>query len=141
MALYSTTRFSEIEVSDEDIVLFPNGILGLEHLRKFTILPHPSGGPLEWLQSLEEPNMAFVICEPSLLIVNYEVKVELHEVALIEVEDLSVVKLKVILRVSSPPTKPTVNLLGPLLINPEKNLGMQFIINNNDYSCRYELGA
>ena len=58
-----TTRFGEIDVRDDDIYNFPEGMLGFGAFKKYFTLNNPSGGPFEWLQSLNAPNLAFVVCE------------------------------------------------------------------------------
>lgn len=138
---FQTTRFGEIDVADENKIVFPNGMLGFETCHNFVIIPHPGGGPLEWLQSLEHGHLAFVICSPQVVIADYNLSVQIDELGPIEVVSLEEAEVKVIMRVPPAPQKPTVNLMGPIFLNGAKHLGMQYVVNNSKWSCRHELEA
>jgi flagellar assembly factor FliW len=137
----TTTRFAEIDVAEENIITFNQGLLGFDDARQFVILPNPGGGPLEWLQSLEHSDLAFVLCDPQMVVTEYQLNVQLPELAAIEVDDLATAMVKVIVRVPPVPDKPTANLMGPLFFNTVKKLGMQYVVNNSKWSCRHEIGA
>ena len=85
----NTTRFAEIDVAEENIITFNQGLLGFDDARQFVILPNPDGGPLEWLQSLEHSDLAFVLCDPQRVVADYQLNVQLAELAAIEVDDLA----------------------------------------------------
>jgi len=56
-----TKPFGEIDVDERQVVDFPEGILGFDHIRKFAILDSHEKSPFKWLQALEEPDLAFEI--------------------------------------------------------------------------------
>ena len=57
---FTTTRFGDQEAPVDMIVEFPDGLLGFPDCRRFIIVQNPSGGPFQWLQSIDEPGLAFV---------------------------------------------------------------------------------
>jgi flagellar assembly factor FliW len=61
-----TTRFGQIEIKEQELITFPWGIPGFEHLKSFVLLEYKNG-PFQWLQSVEEPAVAFVVCSPDFL--------------------------------------------------------------------------
>jgi flagellar assembly factor FliW len=61
-----TTRFGKIEIAEKELITFPWGIPGFEHLKSYVLLEYKNG-PFQWLQSVEEPAVAFVVCTPDFL--------------------------------------------------------------------------
>jgi flagellar assembly factor FliW len=68
--LVNTTRFGKIEIKEEEIIGFPWGLPGFENLKSYVLLEHKNG-PFQWLQSVEEPSVAFVVCASEALHLKY----------------------------------------------------------------------
>ena len=66
-----TTRFGEIEIADETIIAFPNGILGFPEQTNYALINTDDNSPLKWLQSLDDPALAFVVTNPNLFKPDY----------------------------------------------------------------------
>lgn len=62
----NTTRFGIIEVAEKELINFPWGVPGFEELKSYVLLEYKNG-PFQWLQSVEEPAVAFVVCSPDYL--------------------------------------------------------------------------
>ena len=62
----ATTRFGTIEIEEKELITFPWGIPGFELLKSYVLLEYKNG-PFQWLQSVEEPSVAFVVCPPDFL--------------------------------------------------------------------------
>ena len=79
--IYKTTRFGSLEVKDSEILNFPVGLYGFENERDFLRLPFDPNieSPMEWLQSLQTPRLAFVITDPFLYVPGYSVKLTENE--------------------------------------------------------------
>ena len=62
----ATKIFGEIEIADDKIIVFPNGIIGFPDLNRFSLMYDKDKGShnIQWLQSLDEP--AFAMAPPSL---------------------------------------------------------------------------
>ena len=135
----TTTRFGSFEVRDDSIVTFPSGLLGFPEQQQYVILDHDTEAPFKWLQSLEEPALAFVILDPAMFHPGYQIDVPAD--ALVEIktgtkEDLA---LAVILTIpSDDPGRITANLRGPLVISHETKLGKQLVL-SEDFPTRYPL--
>ncbi len=65
-----TTRFGKIEIAEKELITFPWGIPGFEELKSYVLLEYKNG-PFQWLQSVEEPSVAFVVCAPDFLGMTY----------------------------------------------------------------------
>lgn len=57
-----TRLFGTLTVTPDEIVVFPRGLPGFEEMRRFVLLPASAGG-LFWLQSLDQPTLAFLLVE------------------------------------------------------------------------------
>ena len=76
---FTTSRFGAIEIKETEIIKFPEGLLGFNHLHEYVLLKDPKQEPFLWLQSLEDPNLAFVVVSPFLFFPGYEINVKAHE--------------------------------------------------------------
>ena len=134
-----STRFGTCDVRPDAVLTFPNGIPGFPDCRRYIILDHDTDAPFKWLQSLDEPGLAFVILDPASFHPDYDVQVP-HE-ALLEVDgkDSDELILSVLLTITSnDPTGITANLRGPLLMNPRTKLCKQLILSDH-YPTRFPL--
>jgi len=61
-----TSRFGLVELKSEDVLTFPEGLLGFQSLRQFVLLDDPNDDIFAWLQSCELPSIAFPVLEPEL---------------------------------------------------------------------------
>mgnify|MGYP001243309066 FL=1 len=134
-----TTRFGEIEISEETIISFPNGILGFPDQTNYALINTDDNSPLKWLQSLEDPTLAFVVTNPNLFKPDYMVDAYRKDLAEINVQNEEEVLVLVIVTVPKDPSKMTANLKGPILINTQNRLAKQLVIDNNEYEIRFRL--
>jgi flagellar assembly factor FliW len=135
-----TTRFGTIDIEEENIFFFASGILGFPDCRRFILIPHPKGGSFQWLQSVDQAEVAFILTDPQLFVSDYRIDIRLEDIAVIEAGELEEVRVYVIVRVPPRPEKPSINLVGPILVNEKKKQGMQHVINNCPWSFRHEIG-
>jgi len=134
-----STRFGSFEVRDESIVTFPSGLLGFPEQQRYVILDHDTEAPFKWLQSVEEPSLAFVILEPALIHPGYQIDVPADALAEIRAEEREELALVVILTIpSDDPGRITANLRGPLVISHQTKLGKQVVL-SEDFPTRHPL--
>jgi len=133
-----TTRFGDVEIDENLIIALPEGILGFEDLNRYIILDHfDRESPFKWLQSVEDPSLAFVITDPLIFVPEYVAKISKEEVKSIELSDVGKALIVVIVNIKRDHSEITVNLQGPLVINTEKKLAKQVVIKESDYSVRH----
>jgi flagellar assembly factor FliW len=58
-----STRFGTLEIASEDVIEFPNGLIGLGGTQ-FTIVEASGGGAFSWLHSIDDPSLALPIANP-----------------------------------------------------------------------------
>lgn len=134
-----STRFGSFEVRDESIVTFPSGLLGFPEQQRYVILDHDTEAPFKWLQSVEEPSLAFVILDPAMIHPGYQIDVPADALAEIRAEQKEELALVVILTIpSDDPGRITANLRGPLVISHQTKLGKQMVL-SEDFPTRHPL--
>jgi flagellar assembly factor FliW len=134
-----TTRFGEIEVKEEEIFHFPEGILGFPDVKSYFILDNPKGGPFKWLQAVKFPQLAFVVCDPRVFMPSYKVFVKKEELASIKLEDTKEGFVMVILTILRDPLEITANLKGPLVFNLKEKLAKQVVLSDPGLTTRYKI--
>lgn len=133
-----TTRFGDIEIDENLIITLPEGILGFEDFKRYIILDHfDKESPFKWLQSVEDPSLAFVITDPLIFVPEYVAKISKEEVKSIELSDAGKAIIVVIVNIKRDHSEITINLQGPMVINAEKKLAKQAVIRESDYSVRH----
>src|SRR5258708_7634704 len=70
-----TSRFGTLVVEDDRVMTFPNGLLGFPNCSRFALIQTGSENYFFWLQSVEDPSLAFVITDPNIFFKDYEVPV------------------------------------------------------------------
>ncbi len=136
-----TTRFGEIEVPEGEIVTFPEGLVGLPNLKTFAAVPHPGGGPFRWLQSLDEPSLAWIVTDPAIFFPDYKVKVRVENLTSIRLADVAGGVVLVILSASAATKEITANLQGPVVVNLEARLAKQLVLSEPGLSTRHAVAA
>lgn len=134
--LLETTRFGTIEVDEERIVCFQEGLPGFPQARRFALLEHSHESPFHWLQSVDDGALAFVVMDPLLLDQNYLHAIPGEALAELELEDQGKAAVLVILNIQSSNQTITANLLAPLLINPQNKKGKQIILLGSGYQIK-----
>ena len=134
-----TRQFGAIEVADEEILHAPKGLLGFEGFEKFILLDHQDSRPFRWLQSVDAPELSFVIVSPAIFFADYRVAVNAKEVADIKVNSPEDVEVYVIVTVPEDINQMTANLQGPVLINRKENLLKQLVLTDGSYSVQHSI--
>ena len=129
-----THRFGEIEVGPEDVITFPEGLVGLSAHKRFMMLRDPESADLIWLQSVDDPNFALATIHHSKLGIDYKVETTPLDVASLQLDDVADAEAFVIInRVDG---RFSVNLRGPIIVNASKMLGKQVVLKNPAYGTR-----
>ena len=136
-----TSRFGTLDISDENIVRFPDGLYGFEKETEFTLLPFNPNveSPMEWMQSLKSAHLAFVITDPYLYLPDYKLKLSEEDNKRVELEEGDQYLTRAIVTIPENYSEMTANLIAPLVINKDKGVAKQFVLTNMDYDTRHYL--
>ena len=137
--LIQTSRFGEIEVEENQIISLPSGLVGFSEDLRFVIREDDAAAPFLWLQSVDSNGLAFVMIEPHVSVSNYELELTQEHLNKLDAKNIEELKVFVLVTMAKEMKNVTINLQGPLLFNPEKRLGLQFIIPDGKYSTRHLL--
>lgn len=131
------TKFhGEQEIVKEEIIKFDHGIPGFLDEKEFYIFPLEDT-PFLILQSIHTKEVAFIIADPFSLFPDYEFDLSEDVIQALKIEAEKDVAVFVILTVREPFNQTTANLQAPVIINQNKKLGKQHILNDSNYSIRH----
>lgn len=135
-----TAHFGVIEIDENDFIDFPEGIPGFENSKKFALIGNNSNESVFfWLQSIDTPELCFVVTDPFMVYDGYGVDVDSEDEALLQITDANNVMTLAIVVIPEDITAARVNLKAPVLINVDKKLGKQVIQKNDNLPIRYYL--
>ena len=129
-------RFGTLMVNPSHVIEFPQGLIGLEHCRRFALFhPERKKAGHFLLQSLDDPALAFHISDPEQLGFAYKIVLADEEAAALAIRgaERNVAKsaarlaVAVILSKESPGQPVRANLNGPLVINLDTRRGLQHV--------------
>ena len=129
-----TSRFGDIEIDEQSVVEMPEGMLGFSEFRKYVIIQHNQGSPFLWFQAVEEPNLAFVIVDPFTFFPDYEVLLSREDLDALQATELGKLAVFSVVVIPENPEDITANLRGPVLVNVEKRIGRQVVLNDERHS-------
>lgn len=135
--LLETHQFGTVEIAEEEIIQIPKGLLGFEDFERYVIVNNPDCYPFHWLQSVDTPELSFVIVSPVIFFPAYRVEVHSKEVADIGVTDPHDVEIHVIVTIPPQLERMTANLQGPILINTRNKMAKQLVLTNSDYGVQH----
>lgn len=138
----NTKIFGEIEISEDKVITFQDGIIGFPDLKRFALLHDEERGTnagIRFLQSLEEPGFAMPVMNPLDVKPDYEPEVD--DELLAAAGRVTPDNILVLVTVSIPGdlTRMSVNLQGPFIINIEENRGCQLILESGNYPVRFPI--
>ena len=137
--IVKTGRFGQIEVSSEEIISIPSGVLGFPEDHQFCLVDSGDDTLILWLQSLSNPHLAFPVLEPKVFKPDYVVRLsaaELRELKLSSIKDASVFT---ILTIPSNLSEMTANLKAPLVINVIEKTAKQVVLQENDQPIKHPM--
>lgn len=129
-------RLNGIPYKDTDIIHFESGLPGFERLHQFVLVEVPEYSPFEWLYSIDDPSIRFVVVNPMLFRPDYSPKVTREHLEQLGVRHKEDLRLLAIVTLHADFHLSTANLAGPLLLNLVTHVGMQLVIDDARYSVR-----
>ncbi|MDR7869614.1 MAG: flagellar assembly protein FliW [Tissierellaceae bacterium] len=141
--IIQTKYLGEVEIAEDQIIKFPQGVLGFEQHQEFIILDIFDNDNFKILQDLKHPNIAFFIINPWNFYKDYIVDIPDEELGKIGIfpsrhKDKDIMVFNIV-TLGKTFKESTANLLAPIVINMVNREGRQFIQNNTEYSTRHKL--
>lgn len=132
-----TTRFGTVQVDDRRIIHFPAGLLGFSSFKNYVLLQPDDDGVFFWLQSVESPDLAFVVSDPRMWVEGYEATIRREQMAELGLNSIDEAQVFVI--VNKYDRSLTANLQGPLVINLQNQQAIQLVLAEKRWTTRHEI--
>lgn len=140
MRKVNTDRFGEIEVDENRIIHFKNGIPAFEEEHEFIILPYDEKSPYYFMQSLNKSSLAFLLTIPEIFFPDYSAEIDDDTVAELEINSIEKVLVYAMITIPNGSVRyMTANLLAPLVINIENMQAKQIVMEKSNYTTKHRL--
>ena len=134
-----TKYFDEITYEEGDILSIPGGLFGFEKYTKFLTIPfNESNDSMISLQSLDNPELSFILMNPFQLYNDYSPILSAEDLGFFKgtkEEDLSYYVIAVL---KDTLADSTINLKAPLVLNAMTRTGIQVILDQEEYKFRHK---
>jgi len=126
-------------VKEQTLVHLPLGLLGFEQYKEFRLVQDPAEAPFEWLLSVDDPSLGFLVILPFIVVPSYQPDIDPQDAEFLQLHssDDAVVLSTVTLQSNG---AATLNLKGPIVFNRRTSVGKQVVPRNAaEYSTRHPL--
>jgi len=131
-----TQRFGTLQLNPDELFLFPQGLVGMESLRHWALLPDLNNPSVAWLQSAVRGDRAIPLISPRAFVDGYRVHVTRRELACLHLNPNA--EVYVLTTISGHVGRLTTNLRSPLLLNLNRRLACQ-VITGDDQPIQFPL--
>lgn len=135
--IVKTGRFGQLTVGDDEIIRIPQGILGFPEYTKFCLVDPGDDTLIVWLQSVDNPEIAFPLLEPKVFRPNYAARLSAAELRELKLDNINHSAVFSILTITNDITQMTANLKAPLVINLKEQIAKQVVLQENEYSVKH----
>ncbi|MDP2872543.1 MAG: flagellar assembly protein FliW [Bacillota bacterium] len=126
-----------VEIAQESVFGFANGLPGFPAARRFGLVARKQDSPFAWMVSLDQPDLAFVIVNPFELFPSYSPRLSPEDLHCLGLAEQGEAVLYAIVNVPDDPKEMTLNLRAPVALNPAQRVGRQAILAGQEYSTRH----
>ena len=137
--IVQSTRFGELDIPEEQILDFPQGVLGFPAEKQFALMEYKPDSPFYILQSLADADLTFLMINPFAFFNDYEFAMDDALMAEIGVTVDNPPTVFNIATVKDTIANMTVNLAGPVLVNMRDRKAAQWVIEKTQFPTRYPL--
>jgi len=140
MRKVNTSRFGEIEVDEKKIVHFEKGIPAFADEHEFVILPYEEESPYYFMQSLQSPDLAFLLTIPFLFFPDYTFEIDEETMAELDIKNQDAVFYYSMITIPNGSIRyMTANLLAPVVLNSENMRAKQVVLEKSNYTTKHRL--
>lgn len=123
-----TTHLGILEVAEGQLLEFPEGLIGLPDLRRFALVEDEERAPFQWLQSLDDPNLAFVVIEPKWMVPDIDIEIADDAAKLIGISRPEEAAALAIVTIPEEASQMTANLKGPIVFGLKSRRAAQIVL-------------
>jgi flagellar assembly factor FliW len=123
----------------DSVFRFEEGLVGFSECKDFVLVEKDGLASFRLLQSIERPELGFLVLDPQTLVHDYCSLVPQREWETIRVKSATDYQAFVICVIGSTPSESTANFQAPLIVNYKKMIGRQIILTDTGLSVRHPL--
>jgi flagellar assembly factor FliW len=133
-----TRDFGLLDIGDDSIYTFPQGVYGFEDIDSFAVFMHEEDGfSFVYLQAARSQNPCFLVFSPFDMVPGYAPDVAKEDLALMGVDSAKDLIFLTIANVPPDVRQLSINIKSPVALNPANMTGMQVILLNEEYPVKY----
>jgi flagellar assembly factor FliW len=132
-----TGRFGQLTVGNDEIIRIPHGVLGFPECTEFCLVDPGDETLILWLQSMQNPDVAFPLLEPKIFRPEYSARLSAAELRELKLENINQSAVFSILTIPGDVTQMTANLKAPLVINLKEQIARQVVLQENEYTIKH----
>ncbi len=110
-----STRFGAVEIDEDSVIEFPDGLIGLGGHRYALVSSQPNS-PFAWLHSLDDPGLALPVTNPHLFFADFALVLDDEAAAQIGIDAETTVDVYVTVRAGEAPADFAANLRAPIIV-------------------------
>jgi flagellar assembly factor FliW len=137
--LIKTVNFGDLEVPEDKIINFKEGLPGFPQIHRFAILELDELKPFQYLQSLDDPPIALFVINPFAIDPTYEFRLKESDMEEVNSKNSTELTVYSVATIPDDPSQATINLMAPIVINDRDRCGKQVILHESKYSVRHPL--
>lgn len=140
MKKVNTLRFGEIEVEEEKVVHFEDGIPAFEDEHEFLIIPYDDESPYVFLQSITTPDLAFLMTMPFVFFPDYEFELDDESQSRLGIKTQEDMLIYTLLTIpGGKVAEMTANLMAPVVLNQNTMQARQVVLDKSRYTTKHRL--
>ncbi len=132
-----TGRFGQLTIGDEEVITFHQGILGFTDAKRFCLVDPGDDTLILWLQSLDQPSVAFPVLEPKIFRPDFTARLSAAELRELRLDNMNQSAVFCILTIGDDVTQMTANMKAPVVLNLREQVGRQVVLQENDYGIKH----
>ena len=129
-----TLRFGMVEVDEEKLIGFDDGIPGLEQHHEYALLQFEESYPLVWLQSTEDMGICLPVLDTFAVLPDYVFDIDDIDVKQLELKTPDQLHVISVVVIPEDIQGMTVNLAAPIIINTSTGKAKQIVLSGSEYN-------
>jgi len=137
--LIHTVNFGSLEIPDDKIITFKEGLPGFPQIHRFAVLELEELKPFQYLQALDDPPISLFVINPFMVDPSYEFRLTDSDMEDVNSTNSAELAVYAVATIPEDPNEATLNLMAPIVINERDRCGKQVILHESKYSVRHPL--
>jgi flagellar assembly factor FliW len=125
--------------SEDEIIHFPQGLLGFLKFKRYILLENEELGPLLRMICVDHSDLFFPLLDPRLYCKDYKPNIAKRDLNDLLVENPQSLEMYSIVTLQPDAHLATANLSAPILVNRKQRIGKQLVLLDDRYSTKHRI--